>query len=278
MRESIRSRLSAYAEEEYRDFSSGLIPGAAKPLLGVRLPQLRRIAKEIVKNKDGAADWREETRHYDGEYEDLYFEETMLRGMVIGYGTSQKGISCEEGLVCLEGFIPHIENWSVCDSFCNSFAFANRYREEVWAFLQPYLYSDREYEVRVALILLLSQYLKYDADNKKQPSNKGISMAELEENPSNRERSLCTFRQYPYLEKILATLGRAFTQGYYAQMAAAWLLAETFVSFPYETNQMLAGDYRMDMDQWTYNKALQKIRESLKPDKEVKEYVKKLKK
>jgi len=274
MRKEIRDILIQYAEEQYKEFSAGLIPNA-KPLIGVRLPKIRQIAKNIVNDKDNKQRWRQETAAYDGIYTDLFFEETMIRGILIGYGTAKKDISCEEGLACLKDFIPQIDNWSVCDCFCNSFTFANKYRDKVWEFLRSYLYSEREFEVRVALILLLSQYLKYDKDNKKIARNRNICMENIAQTQANEERSIQTKAQYPYLEKILATLNRPFSQGYYAQMAAAWLLAETFVCFPYETKQMLVNDCQMD--NWTYNKALQKIRESLNPDREVKEYVKSLK-
>lgn len=270
MRKEIRDRISQYAEQEYRDFSAALVPGA-KPLLGVRLPKLREIAKEIAKG-----DWRSEVAGAEGDYADVYFEETMLRGMIIGYGTAKKGITEREGIQYLEQFIPMIDDWSVCDSFCNSFAFANRHRDAVWECMQKYLYSDKEFEVRVSLILLLSQYLKYDSDHKKMPRNRSVNMTALEKSPENVERSAVTKKQFPYLDKILSTLNRAFTQGYYARMAAAWLLAEAFVCFPYEVNEMLVKNCHMD--QWTYNKAIQKIRESLNPDADVKEYVKSLKK
>ena len=69
MRTEIRERISAYAENEYRDFSAALVPGA-KPLLGVRLPKLREIAKEIAKG-----DWRREVAYAEGQYGDVYFEE-----------------------------------------------------------------------------------------------------------------------------------------------------------------------------------------------------------
>jgi len=276
LREEIRKELKKYTEETYRDFSANLIPGEAKPLLGVRLPQLRKLAKDIVKKGGRTAGWQEEIAHYDGAYKDIYFEEAMLRGMIIGYGTAQKEITCDEGLMYLKNFIPCIENWSVCDSFCSSFVFANKYRKEVWDFMQPYLYSQKEFEMRVALILLLNQFLKYDKDNKKMAEHKQVTMADLCESWPNRELSVWTLQQFPYLAKILDTLNRAFTQGHYARMAAAWLMAETFVSFPLEANRMLVKNCKMD--KWTYNKSLQKIRESLKPDKEVKEYVKNLKK
>ena len=270
MKEEIRAILLQYTDDTYKEFSASLVPGA-KPLLGVRLPQLRTIAKDIVK-KGTVGDWRDVIVGCGGENEDIYFEETMLRGMIIGYGTAPKEISCKEGMDYLERFIPQIDNWSVCDSFCNSFHFANRYRDEVWEFMQPYLYSDKEFEVRTAVILLLSQYLKYDKDNKKIPRNRYVKMEDILLNASNEKQSVSTKQKYPYLEKILKALNREFKQGYYAQMAAAWTLAESFVCFPYETWRMLAEDCMIDS--WTYNKALQKIRESRNPDKEVKEFIK----
>lgn len=275
MQKEIRSTLEQYADAKYKDFSARLIPGA-KPLMGVRLPQLRQLAKSIVNDKENRGKWQELLISGEGEYEDIFFEETMLRGMLIGYGTAKKGFPCEDGIQYLKSFLPYIDNWSVCDSFCNSFTFANRNRDAVWEFMQPYLYSDKEYEVRVMLILLLSQYLKYDIDNKKIMRNRKVSMNDISDSFPNQEVSVCTKVQYPYLEKILAVLNRTFEQGYYAQMAAAWLMAETFVCFPYESSRMLTDDCHMDV--WTYNKALQKIRESLNPDHSVKEYVKSLKK
>ena len=87
---------------------------------------------------------------------------------------------------------------------------------------------------------------------------------------------MCARARYSYLEKIFAASDREFRQGYYTQMVAAWLMAETFVCFPHESAQMLTGGYQMDP--WTYNKALQKIREFLNSDQAVKDYVKSLKK
>lgn len=264
MRKEIREQLKEKAESEYRDFSSALIP-ESMPLLGVRLPVLRTMAKELVK----ISDWKEEIRSYENEYTDIYFEEVMLRGMMIGYGTQKEDE--EEALLLLRDFIPHIDNWSICDSFCNSFTFAGKNRELVWEFLQPYLVSEKEFEVRVAIILLLNHYLKYDRDGKKMSRKRVVSMEDVRTDTMKKNRL-----QFPYLERILETLNREFHQGYYAQMAAAWTTAEAFVTFPFETMQMLRHD--CNMDKWTYHKALQKICESKNPDAEVKKMIKAMKK
>ncbi len=261
MREQIREMLKEQAESAYRKFSAALVPGS-KQLLGVRLPVLRKMAKEAVKG-----DWRAEVSDYDGEYEDLYFEETMLRGMLIGYGTAE----CEvrEGLSYVAAFIPYIDNWSVCDSFCNSFLLADRHREEVWEFLQGYLYSEKEFKVRTAVITLLNHFLKYDGQGKKAARGKTVSMTDV-----RTDTSLENIGRFPYLAKILGVLNREYPQGYYAQMAAAWTAAESFVVFPYETMQILGDGCRMDT--WTRRKALQKICESRNPDEEVKAYIRQI--
>lgn len=286
MREYIREILEKQSEQKYREFSSSLIPNS-KPLIGVRLPELRKLAKELVKKED----WRQEIICYDGEFEDVYFEEVMLRGMMIGYGT-KSDIPCDlqndnynnksgtynidkrwkkgYGLSLITDFIPSIDNWSVCDSFCNSFLMADKYRDEVFCFLQDYIYSDKEFEVRVALITLLDWFIKYDADGKKVPRKRSISMQDVQ-NDTSKE----IFNKFPYINKIFQILNREYTQGYYAQMAAAWTMAEAFTCFPYETNCILANDCHMD--EWTYNKTLQKICESKIPDIEVKNYIKSLK-
>lgn len=263
MREEIRTILVEKSEASYRDFSAALIP-KSMPLLGVRLPVLRKLAKELVKTMD----WKQEINSYEGEYADIYFEETMLRGMIIGYGTQKEETKIALGF--LRDFIPYVDNWSVCDSFCNSFLFAASNKEVVWNFLQEYLYSDKEFEVRVAIILLLTQFLKYDKNGKKMARKRVITMEDIKED--NKKENA---QKFPYLERILAVLNRGFDQGYYAQMAVAWTTAEAFVSFPYETMQMLQKDCKMDT--WTYNKTLQKICESRNPDVCVKQYVKAMK-
>ncbi len=73
MREEIREELKKLGEPEYQKFSGSLIPASGRgELLGVRLPVLRKYAGELAKG-----DWRAEL----SQKEDLYFEETMLRGM-----------------------------------------------------------------------------------------------------------------------------------------------------------------------------------------------------
>lgn len=140
-----RDRLVAMAEEDYKEFSAKLIPGV-KNMLGIRLPVLRKLAKEMAKE-----DWRE----YLSWTEFDYFEEVMVQGMILGYAKAP----VEELLEEAGKFIPRIDNWSVNDSFCNGFHIAKKHPKEVWDFLIQYQNSRKEYEVRVVAVMLMSHFL-----------------------------------------------------------------------------------------------------------------------
>ena len=127
----LRNKLFELADEKYKKFHSGLCPNTDN-IIGVRLPQLRQIAKEIAKD-----DWK---GYLENCLED-YYEENLINGLLIAYAKCD----VEEKLQYIKGFVPKIDNWAVCDSFCNSLKFTTKNREIVWEFLKPYLNSDKEF-------------------------------------------------------------------------------------------------------------------------------------
>ena len=156
-----------------------------------------------------------------------------------------------------------MQNWSVCDSVCSGLKLVEKYPEKTWDFLQPYLKSGEEFPCRVGLIMLLNHFVKLGEDKKKITRKRLVTMADLQGQEETGG----------YLEPILQALDREFTEGYYAQMAAAWLLAELFVTYPVRT---LRGLRELHLDAFTRKKAVQKIRESRIPDKEVKAYLREM--
>lgn len=128
---SIREQIFEQSETPSAPVSSALIPNINN-MLGVRLPPLRKLAKEIAKD-----DWRS----YLNLPENQFFEEFMLQGMVIGYVNTD----VEELLHYIAKFIPQIDNWSVCDSFYAGLKFTHTNLERVWDFLMPYFRTDKEY-------------------------------------------------------------------------------------------------------------------------------------
>ena len=74
-----------------------------------------------------------------------YYEETMLQGMIIGLAK----MNLDEQINYISLFIPRINNWAVCDIFSSELKTAVRKGEEtVWQFIQPYLKSQKEFEIR----------------------------------------------------------------------------------------------------------------------------------
>lgn len=219
--DEIRKLLEDLAEPDFRKFSSSLIPGLAPGfLLGVRLPKLRKIAREIA---------RKDPEGYLRNARCDSFEEIMLQGMVIG---NLKG-EPDTLFPLIESFLPKIDNWSVCDSFCSSLKIAREYPEAMWGLLQPMFEDQREYYVRFAVVMLIFYFI-----------------------------------QKPYLPQAFVFFDGITSDSYYVKMAVAWAVSICYREFPKETLDYLK---RCRLDRFTYEKALQKIIESLKTDAKIKE-------
>ena len=103
----VREELISLSDEKYRDFHKNLCPGVEN-ILGVRLPILRKISKNL--SKDNYLD-------YLNNKDLKYYEEIMIKGLTIGYIKVDNDTRFEY----IKNFIPYIDNWAVCDSFCNNF-------------------------------------------------------------------------------------------------------------------------------------------------------------
>lgn len=221
----IKEQLNQKKEVTYQKFISKLLPGIEN-ILGVRLPELRKLASQLAKEE-----WK---TYLHNALQDSY-EEIMLQGMVLGYA---KG-DLKEKKEYLKNFIPKIDNWSVCDSVCSTVKLAKEQPEEMWEFLQPYLYSSQEFEVRFALVQLLNYYVN---------------------------------KNYLYL--VLKAVEQIQCNYYYVNMAQAWAISICYREFPEETIPFLKEN---SLKNFTHNKAIQKITESMKVSKKEKEYIRTLK-
>ena len=99
--------MSRWEKKNTEIFSSALIPGCEN-MLGVRVPVIRKYAKELLKEN---ADWQKILVE-----DDVYFEETMLRGFIIGMATLKED-DVEFAKEKLAEFVAYIDNWSINDSF-----------------------------------------------------------------------------------------------------------------------------------------------------------------
>lgn len=223
---NIREQLESLAEPDFQQFMVKLIPNIeSSKIIGVRLPTLRKIAKQIAKG-----DWR----YYLEEYPTESYEEIMLQGMVIGYLKQD----IKELLKQIERFLPKIDNWSVCDSFCTGLKQTKKYPKEMWEFIVKYINDERTYFVRFSVVMMIFYY---------------TDEAHMEQ-------------AFSYFDKICH-------EDYYVKMAVAWAISIYFIKMPEQTMMYLKNN---QLDDFTYHKALQKIRESQKVDKETKEKIKEM--
>lgn len=198
-------------------------------ILGVRVPVLRDYAKKLSK----------EYEIYDllNNIDNEYYEEVMLQGMLIGL---QKDKNMQNILEEIEVFIPKIDNWAICDVFCAGLKITKKHLEEMWHFLQNYLRSDKEFEVRFGVVMILDYYITEE-----------------------------------YLEKDFSIFDNVKSDKYYVQMAVAWAISICLIKFYDRTIEYLK---QTKIDKFTFNKALQKAIESYRISDEQKSELRKMKK
>ncbi|MGN0551664.1 MAG: DNA alkylation repair protein [Acutalibacteraceae bacterium] len=124
----------------------------------------------------------------------------------------------------VKSFVPKIDNWAVCDCFCAGLKIANKNKALVLEFIKPYLNDKREFFIRFGVIMLLDYFICDE-----------------------------------YIENTLALLDCVSRKDYYVQMGVAWALSVCFVKYRDLTLKYLQG---CTLDDFTFNKTLQKITES----------------
>lgn len=175
----IRNELLKLENKDYKKFNQKLCPDTKREMLGIKVPELRKLAKEIINNYsiDEAIN----------KIEDKYFEETLLKGLVIAYYK----LSFEEKIPYIKQFIPLIDSWAISDTFVPTLKVKNKDLEKAWNFILPYTKSNKEFDVRFAVIMILDYFIIDD-----------------------------------YVDKSIKVLDKIKHDGYYVKMGVAWCLAE----------------------------------------------------
>lgn len=142
-------------------------------------------------------------------------------------------------LTYIRGFVPKINNWAVCDCFVASLRLVKAHKKEFYAFLNEYLHSQEEFHLRFAIVSIMSNYIEPE-----------------------------------YIDDVLKNLDAVDHPGYYVKMAVAWAISVAYVKEREKTLKYLQA---CSLDDWTYNKALQKIVESNRVTDEEKAQIKTMK-
>ena len=209
----LRQRLLALADKKYAAFHGHLLPPDT-PLIGVRLPQLRKIAKDICRNQKDALSYLESALSD-------YHEERLLQGLVIA------GLKTDAALQkqLIIRFLPKIDTWAICDSFCTSLRSFPRLQTDGWKWLIRLMHSPEPYTKRFAFVMALSHYA--DAI---------------------------------HIPTALAEIDRLKTDsGYYVEMAVAWAISVFFIKEKQLVLDWLPG---CRLNAFTFRMAIQKCCDS----------------
>ena len=145
--EYVKEELLKNSSEDLAKFNTKLCPDTKKQVLGVKIPVLRKLAKQIVK-EDGFK--------FLNEFEsNQYMEEVSLEGLVI----ASLKMNMPEKLNLIKDFVPKIDSWCISDTFCPTINLKDKDLKLVWEFILPYTNSTKEFEVRFAVIMMLDYFL-----------------------------------------------------------------------------------------------------------------------
>ena len=226
MKYIIKEDLFKLQDKKYQEFHSKLCPGTDN-IIGIRIPVLREYAKKLLKEND----FKTLINYIDDEY----YEEIMLQGMLIGLAKSD----FNEIKPYIENFIPKIDNWAICDTFCAGLKITKKYKREMWNLINTYITSDEEFFIRFAVVMILDYYIEEE-----------------------------------YIKENFKIFNNIKSDKYYVQMAVAWAISICFAKYFDKTIKYMKT---ANLDDFIYNKAIQKAIESYRITKEEKDILRKMK-
>ena len=233
--------LLAEQDLKYRDFHASLLPNIdKKTIIGVRVPTMRKIAKEFAAGATPA-----ELGKFLDKLPHKYFEENQVHLFAV-----ERIKDFDECLRRIEQFLPYIDNWAVCDGKSPKALLKDEAR--FYAKICEWLKSTKPYTVRFGVNMLMNFFLdeRFSKEHLK-------LVAAIDEN-------------------LFDDAGRVEcpTDRYYVQMVIAWYMATALAkqwdaTFPYIKGRKLSP--------WIHAKSIQKACESYRITADQKGILRKLK-
>ena len=221
-------------DEHYRDGHLRVINALPeRSVMGLHSPEMKMVAKQLSLagcetllhngTRKLCSNGTDVIRNFEATPADsLYYEECVIWGFLINL----EQCTPDERLRMLGKFVPTMDNWAVCDSYCANAKWMKRTdKEMLWHFLQQYFRSTQEFEVRFAIVTAMTYYL--DKEWLKQV------FEQLEKIDFNNIAS-----RYRTCKGKSKTAQQGTVQGaspYYVRMGVAWLLATALAKHPEET-------------------------------------------
>ena len=146
MEDRIKQKLFELKQQNLKEFTSKLIPNVdSKNILGIKIPLLRNLAKELYKEYD-CNSFLQNLPH-------VYHEENHLHAFMI-----EQVKDYDECLKLTEAFLPYVDNWAVCDCFKPTVF--KRNKKKLLLEIKKWITSEHTYKIRFAISMLLTHYLE----------------------------------------------------------------------------------------------------------------------
>ena len=145
---TVSERLMACGSEKYRDFQSKLVPNIPKEtILGVKTPDMRKIAKDIKGTK--------EAEMFLAQLPHRYFEENLVHFFLIAAIRD-----FDECAKAVEAFLPYVDCWPVCDQ-ASPKVFAKNHKK-LLPLIRKWIGSEHVYTARFGIRMLMNEFLGED--------------------------------------------------------------------------------------------------------------------
>lgn len=235
--EFIARSLSEQIDEDYRAFNAKLIPNVdTKRIIGVRTPDLRKIAREASR--------RDDARAFLKALPHRLFEEDQMHAFIIGHERDY-----ETALALYDAFLPYVNNWATCDQLPVKILETNP--ERTLEKVAEWLGSGQCYTIRFGMGVLMRLFLDERFDVRFLDQVTKTRMPESADGETASEQDV-----------------------YYVDMMRAWFFAEALAKQEADALPYLerTGEEAL-LDEWTRRKAIQKAIESRRISDEMKEHL-----
>ena len=202
-------------------------------VMGLHSPEIKQVAKLLSREggevvmPDGTyqncANGTEVIRAFEAvPSECLCYEETVIWGYLINL----EKCSLEERLAMLGRYVPVLDNWAVCDSYCaHAKWLARADKVALWAFLEHWFDSESEFEVRFAVVVAMCYFLNEEWPDKVFERINRLDFGHI-------KSKYKTVKGKPKVAQQGTVQG---AEPYYVRMGVAWLLATALAKFPEQT-------------------------------------------
>ena len=202
-------------------------------VMGLHSPEIKQVAKQLSREggklvmPDGThricTNGSEVIRAFEVvPSESLCYEETVIWGYLINL----EKCSLDERFAMLTCYVPVLDNWAVCDSYCaHAKWMARADKEAMWAFLEHWFDSECEFEVRFAVVVAMCYFLNEEWLNK---VFERISRLDF-------DRIKSKYKTVKGRPKVAQQGTVQDAEPYYVRMGVAWLLATALAKFPDQT-------------------------------------------